>query len=398
MLFLLFFAIWFAAIALAHWYVGRRVIKAVHLSRDQRRIAWIGVGILFLLPQVQFLLFLNRTQSTFADILSWAGYVELGFFSFVLTFMLLRDVILYAQRVLNRVIQAVVPSRRAETDPPMDEERRRFLLHSTNIGVIGLAAVMSGYGFYEARRRATIEGVNVPIPHLPSEFHGFRIVQFTDLHVGPTIRRSFIEGVVEQVAEQRADLLVFTGDLVDGSVAWLRDDVAPLRELSAPFGKFFITGNHEYYSGVESWLKEAERLGFDVLLNEHRVISRVKGRIVLAGVTDYSGGDFITSHRSDPSAAFADAEVGLPRILLAHQPRSIFAASEADVDLQISGHTHGGQFFPWNHLATMSQPYIKGLHRHGRTWIYVSRGTGYWGPPLRVGIPPEITVITLRSL
>jgi hypothetical protein len=206
-----------------------------------------------------------------------------------------------------------------------------------------------------------------------------------------------VEGIVEQLLDLQGDLIAFTGDLVDGSVPWLRDDVAPLRELEGQYGKFFITGNHEYYSGVEPWVKEATNLGFDVLLNEHRIIQRGESRIVLAGVTDYSGGDFIASHRSDPSKALEGAPEGLVRILLAHQPRSIHAAVKARVDLQISGHTHGGQFFPWNHLATLNQPYIKGLHKHESVWIYVSRGTGYWGPPLRLGIPPEITVITLRK-
>jgi predicted MPP superfamily phosphohydrolase len=194
-----------------------------------------------------------------------------------------------------------------------------------------------------------------------------------------------------------ADVLAFTGDLVDGSVPWLRDDVAPLRELSAPYGKFFITGNHEYYSGVGPWVKEASRLGFDVLLNEHRMIRRGTGTVLLGGVTDFSGGEFDRQHESSPARAFENSSDSEVKILLAHQPRTIHAAVEVGVSLQLSGHTHGGQFFPWNHLATVEQPYIVGLHRHHKSWVYVNRGTGYWGPPLRLGIPPEITRVTLRK-
>lgn len=398
MSFVLFFASWVSLIAIAHWYVGRRFIKAANLQRKPKRFAWTAVWILFLIPQVSFFLMLNRAQSWYADLLSWAGFVVLGFFSLTLTFVAVRDLALLLRKAWERLRALAARNKRRFTDSPItDHNRRRFLAHSTNLAIVGLTTAATGYGFYEARRRAEIELIEVPLSHLPPEFDGFRIVQFTDLHVGPTIKRRFVEGIVEQVAALNGDLIAFTGDLVDGAVAWLRDDVAPLRELAAPQGKFFITGNHEYYSGVEPWIKEAGRLGFNVLLNEHRVIQRDKGKIVLAGVTDYSGGDFHHSHRSDPSAAFVGTPDGLVRILLAHQPRSIYHAVKVGVDLQISGHTHGGQFFPWNHLATLNQPYIKGLHKHENSWIYVSRGTGYWGPPLRLGVPPEITVITLRK-
>jgi len=395
---ILFFAFWVSLIAIAHWYVGRRIIKSANLRRKPRRYAWMAVWIFFLIPQIPFFLFLNRVQSSWVDLLSWAGYVVLGFFSLTLTFVGVRDLVLFLRNGWDRLLaHAAQNNGKVRKDSTADIDRRRFLVHSTNLAIIGMAVAASGYGFYEARRRATIERVDVPISRLPETFNGFRIVQFTDLHVGPTIKREFVEGIVEQVAALNADLIAFTGDLVDGSVAWLQDDVAPLQNLAAPHGKFFVTGNHDYYSGVEPWVKEAGRLGFDVLLNEHRVIQRDKGRIVLAGVTDYSGGDFFQSHRSDPPAALRDSPDGLVRILLAHQPRSIIHAVKAGVDLQISGHTHGGQFFPWNHLATLNQPYIKGLHRHESAWIYVNRGTGYWGPPLRLGIPPEITVLTLRK-
>jgi len=193
----------------------------------------------------------------------------------------------------------------------------------------------------------------------------------------------------------KPDLIACTGDLADGSVSYLRDDVAPLAELHAPYGKFFVTGNHEYYSGAEPWIEEVKRMGYNVLLNGHQLISRNGSSIVLAGVTDTSGGDFLSHHHSDPRKALDGAPVDTTRVLLAHQPRTLYAAESSGYDLIICGHTHGGQFFPWNLFATLGQPYIKGLHKHNGTWIYVSKGTGYWGPPVRLGARSEITVFTL---
>jgi predicted MPP superfamily phosphohydrolase len=256
---------------------------------------------------------------------------------------------------------------------------------------------MTGVGLYEARRQPQLERIEIPIRHLPADFDGFTIAQFTDLHASMTIRRNFIQSVVDQVNQLGADVIVFTGDLVDGSVEGLRFDVAPLKELKARHGVYFITGNHEYYSGAEAWIEEARRLGMRVLLNENVLIREREQKILLAGVTDYSAGDFIPSQRSDPHKAGRSGEKPAVRILLAHQPKSIFEAASAGFDLQISGHTHGGQYYPWNFLATLTQPYIKGLHRHEKMWIYVSRGTGYWGPPLRLGVPSEVTLLTLRQ-
>ena len=195
-----------------------------------------------------------------------------------------------------------------------------------------------------------------------------------------------------------ADMVALTGDLVDGTVSQLEKDVAPLAEVKSELGNFFVTGNHEYYSGVQAWVKKIRALGFTVLLNEHRIISRGNGRILVGGVTDYRGGYFMESHRTDPGKAAVGAPAADLRILLAHQPKNIFGASNAGFDLQISGHTHGGQFFPWNFFIGLNQPFVKGLHRYRKTMIYVSRGTGYWGPPVRVGAPSEITLLKLVAV
>jgi hypothetical protein len=173
--------------------------------------------------------------------------------------------------------------------------------------------------------------------------------------------------------------------------------VAPLKNIQSAQGNFFVTGNHEYYFGVTDWVIQIKRLGFSILLNEYHMINLGRGSLLLAGVTDYRGGNFLHSHRSDPIKAVSGAPAADVKILLAHQPKSIFDAATAGFDLQISGHTHGGQFFPWNFVVGFNQPFVSGLHKYKNTQIYVSRGTGYWGPPVRVGAPSEITLIKLIS-
>jgi predicted MPP superfamily phosphohydrolase len=206
-----------------------------------------------------------------------------------------------------------------------------------------------------------------------------------------------VEEIVAVVNTLNADIVALTGDLVDGTVDQLADDVAPLGKIKSARGNYFVTGNHEYYSGVIEWVAEIKRLGFTVLINEHRIIASGRGKMLLAGVTDYRESRMQPDHRSDPQKALNTVLKTDIKILLAHQPKSIFAASRAGYDLQISGHTHGGQFFPWNLVVGFTQPYVSGLYKHAGTQIYVSRGTGYWGPPVRVGSPSEITLIKLVS-
>jgi predicted MPP superfamily phosphohydrolase len=248
-------------------------------------------------------------------------------------------------------------------------------------------------------RRPRIVRVDVPIADLPEALSGFTIVQISDVHVGPTIRRDFVARLVARVNAQKGDLIAVTGDLVDGSVAQLAAHTAPLAGLHAPHGAYFVTGNHEYYSGEREWTQEVRRLGLHVLKNEHVVLHHAGARLVLAGVTDVGAHYFDPAQRSDPVAALrgAPADAGV-KILLAHQPRSAAAAARAGFDLQISGHTHGGQFLPWNLLIRCFQPFTAGLYRLDRLSVYVSRGTGYWGPPNRFGVPSEITRLTLRRL
>ncbi len=384
-----------AVLALAHFYIGRRLIRPMRLSRRATWLAWGGLIAWWI---VIFLsLILTRSGGPLTTPFSWIAYVSLGLLSFLFFLLLIRDILLLLGRAATGIGSLVRRASGGARTQEFDRSRRTHLLQITNAGVVGLAASFTGYGIFEARRRPGIVEITVPIARLPKQFVGFRIVQITDVHAGLTVGREWIERVVEEVRGLKPDMIAFTGDVADGMVANLRSTVEPFASLTAPHGKFFITGNHEYYSNAEEWVAEMRRLGYDVLMNEHRLIERGGARIVLGGVTDYTGGNFLPSHRSDPEAAFRDAPTDLTRIFLAHQPKTLRQTETLAFDLMISGHTHGGQFFPWNLATTLDQPYLKGLHLHEGKWVYVSKGTGYWGPPVRVGARSEVTVITLSD-
>ena len=305
-----------------------------------------------------------------ADRLSWAGSLCMGFFSSLFVLTVLRELLM------------LIPA----TRPPAQ---------ASAVAVLLLALLVTVVGFINARRVARVREVTVPIAGLPAALHGFSIVQLSDIHVGATIQRAYVEAIVARANGLQADLIAITGDVVDGTVAQLGSHTAPLGELRARHGVFLVTGNHEYYSGATPWVAEFRRLGLRVLMNEHAILEHDGARLALAGVTDFNAAAFDPAQKSDPQAAIAGAPADIPRILLAHQPRSAPEAEAAGYDLQLSGHTHGGQFWPWNLFVPLQQPYVAGLHRRGRLWIYVSRGTGYWGPPKRIGAPAEITRLRL---
>ena len=306
-----------------------------------------------------------------------ARWLTMGFFSWLLVLTLGRDALLLAASLA------------------LGTGAMEAWIRDSAIAVIAGAPVITAIGFFMARRVAPVVHVDVPLAGLPEALHGFTIAQLSDIHVGPTIKRPFVERIVARVNALEADVVAITGDLVDGSVHELAHHAEPLGRLASRHGTYVVTGNHEYYSGVHGWVRELRRLGTHVLLNEHVVLDHDGATLALAGVTDWSGHHFDPSHASDPHAAAAGAPARSPRILLAHQPRSAASASDAGFDLQLSGHTHGGQFWPWNLFVRLQQPFTAGLNRVGRMWLYVNRGTGYWGPPMRFGIPSEITRIRL---
>ena len=364
-----------AVLGLLHAYIGWRVVPDLgapfRMAGAVVLLASYALMLLALLARSS----LPRSQ---AARLAAPGLFMAGFFSSLLVLTLVRDFLLLA------VILAL-------SAPHV------YMLRSVTAGAVAvLAVIATAIGFASARRRARIVNVDIPIQNLPQALHGFSIAQISDVHVGSAIQRKYVEAIVDAVNGLHPDLIAVTGDLVDGSVGELGSHTAPLARLSARHGAFFVTGNHEYYSGAGPWIAELERLGLKVLLNEHAVLTHDGTSLVVAGVTDYSSHHFNPAERSDPAAALAGApkEAGA-RILLAHQPRSAPAAATAGYDLQLSGHTHGGQFWPWNLFVRFQQPFTAGLHRLNELWVYVSRGTGYWGPPNRFGAPSEITRLRL---
>ena len=372
--------------ALMHGYIGLRLLPALPGGAGGQ--LWLlGILCLSALLMPFGLLARRVARPPLADLLSWVGLLCMGLFSSLLVLTLLRDAVLGLLWLMVLLSPGALPLAQWRS------------LSGQAVPLLG--GLVTLLGFLNARRTAAVVRVSVPIRDLPLAWHGFTLVQISDIHVGPTIRRPYLRRIVDRVNALEADLVAVTGDLVDGRVSELAAHVAPLADLRSRHGTFFVTGNHEYYSGADGWIVELRRLGLTVLLNEHVVIAHPDAAtargipLVLAGVTDYSGGHFDPAHRSDPLAALRGAPLDAVRVLLAHQPRSAAAAAEAGFDLQLSGHTHGGQFYPWNLFVRFQQPFTAGLHRLQNLWVYTSRGTGYWGPPKRFGAPSEITCLTL---
>lgn len=367
--------------ALLHFYIGLRLPPdlAFNLAAQCSLTAWLVIST-FLIPAP--LLVRLSPLGRAGDALGWAGYLAMGVFSSLFVLTVLRDVVLAVSGLVNMVTPNFV-------DMPV-------LREYSVMAVVAMTVVVSLIGVVNARRLARVVNVNVPIANLPKALEGFSIVQISDIHVGPTIKQSYINAIVNAVNKLKPDVIAVTGDIVDGSVGRLRKHVAPLGELSARHGVYAVTGNHEYYSGADAWVAELRRLGLTVLMNQNKVLNHGGASVLIGGITDYTAHKFDPAHKSDPEAALRGMPEGIAiKVLLAHQPRSANAAEEAGFDVQLSGHTHGGQFLPWKWFVPLQQPFTAGLHRLRNLWVYTSRGTGYWGPPIRFGAPSEITHLRL---
>ena len=363
---------------LLHAYIGWRLIPALGFAPALQWLLGVLLAGLYLLMPLSLLARRIRRQPL-SDRLAGAGVVAMGLFSSLFVLTLLRDLL-----GLPLWIGAPWLAQPAWLGP------------ASALAVPALAVLATLWGYFNARRTARVVRVDVPIAGLAPDLHGFSIAQISDVHVGPTIKRAYVEAIVARTNALQADLVAITGDLVDGSVQHLAVHVAPLAALQSRHGTYFVTGNHEYYCGAQAWVDELRRLGLRVLLNEHVLLRRGAATLALAGVTDYGAHNFDATQRSDPQAAIAGAPADAQlRVLLAHQPRSAVAAARAGFDLQLSGHTHGGQFLPWKWFVRLQQPFTAGLHRWQQLWVYTSRGTGYWGPPKRLGAPSEITHLRL---
>ncbi|MGB0641370.1 MAG: metallophosphoesterase, partial [Myxococcota bacterium] len=379
---MIFFFVFFSVFAAAYAYVG---LQLTGERPSVSRWPWVVLAVHFIAVFVAFSISRSVGPAPWAKPLYWFVYVGMGLFSLVFTGLVLRDLGWTGTRLLDGWFGTGVL--------PTDPERRQFLVGGFNVWILGSAGLAGAYGVFSARRKPTVVPVDVPIDDLPAGLDGFLIAQVSDLHVGPTIGADYARMVVDIVNGLSPDMVALTGDFVDGSVEKLRDGMAPLADLRSTYGSMFVTGNHEYYSGAQEWCAEMERLGAKVLLNEHTMIEHKDAKLLVAGVTDYRAHTMMPAHASDANKAMAGAPEADATILLAHQPKSCEAAKHHGFDLQLSGHTHGGQMFPWNFFVWLAQPFTKGLHRFGRGWVYVNTGTGYWGPPMRIGVQSEITLV-----
>jgi len=384
--FLVFIGVALTIIASIHYYLWVRLIRDPHLPSP-----WAGLAtaaLILLAANMPLAMFVGRARHSVGRVLAWPAFVWMGVMFLLFVAVAGADVVKLGAWMV----------RRAGNVSAIDLERRTFLARVAAAMVV----VVSGGAALAALRAAlgpvAVRDVRVRLARLPRSQHGLRIVQLTDIHIGPTIGRSFIEDIVRRTNALAPDIIAITGDLVDGSVAELRESVAPLAQLRARHGVFFVTGNHEYFSGVEDWLAELPRLGIRVLRNERVTIGEGSDSFDLAGVDDRSAARYGGPEPADALArTLAGRDPAKELVLLAHQPRTFFDAVRFGVGLQLSGHTHGGQVWPFSYIVRLTQPFLAGLHERQGAQIYVSRGTGYWGPPMRLGAPAEITHLLLES-
>ncbi|WP_419785002.1 metallophosphoesterase [Pseudodesulfovibrio sp.] len=385
----------FSIATLLTLYLGWRLINPAPLSRGRKVAAWLLVA--FALYVHPVLRFVNQSglKGDAMTIINWAGYSAFGLATLLVALMIVRDLPILARRTGSALARITGRRKRNYFTRP-DKGRRQFLLNATNATLLAATVPLTGYAAYEANRTPSVLGNDIPIHDLPAGLDGFAIAQISDTHIGVTLGKEWARKVVDEVNALGPDMIVHTGDMVDGTVAGLRNAVSPFADLSARHGVWFCTGNHEYYSGVFPWLRHIRELGMTPLINENRLVDTGNGKILLAGVTDYGAARMYPPHVSSPSAAMEGAQAHDVSILLAHRPRSVFEAAKAGFDIQLSGHTHGGQYFPYTLAIHLFQPYVRGPYTHEATHLYVNQGTGYWGPPMRLGTVPEITLHTLR--
>ena len=297
---------------------------------------------------------------------------------------------LFAWTVVSEVLDLVLAI--AGVHGPV---RNRWIAGTVLVWVLGLCL----WGTWQARRVPRVRRREVTIKRLGPAFDGLRLVLIADTHYGPINRARWSAGVAARVNQLQPDILAHAGDLADGSVDRRRAQVAPLGDTQADLARVYITGNHEYMSGAADWVRHMAELGWTVLHNRHIVVERGGDRLVLAGIDDLTAkGSGVEGHGADLTAALDGTDPDLPVVLLAHQPKSVRLSAPLGVDLQLSGHTHGGQMWPFHLLVRAEQGALHGLSRHGeRTQLYTSRGSGFWGPPFRIFAPSEITLLTLRS-
>jgi len=395
-----------------HVYLYRRLFRDTSESRPWRRV---GMGVMAVLGTLLVLSWsVTRflpMDATFA--VATAVWTWMGMAIYLLLALAVQDAVRKAAaRMWGSREEAAVVAMTAHTADatrtltvtvdaspaqPVDVERRRLLARATAGGAVLAAGGVTGCGMWNAFHPPVVNEVAVKLPGLPKALDGFSIVHLSDIHVGPVIQRRFMDELVRRCNALRPDLVCITGDLVDGHVASLSPAVSALSELKSRHGTYFVTGNHEYYWSDAAWADALERMDVHVLRNRHVRIGDAAASFDLVGVDDWSAGKMGFSQRYDLAAATAGRDSDRASVLLAHQPSNWKVAAQEGMGLQLSGHTHGGQFFPFTLAVSAIWEHDAGLFHEGDRHLYVSRGTGFWGPPLRVGAPPEIVRVTLLA-
>lgn len=379
--YILFISVALALMGAVHYYLYRRLIRDPALPGPWRRAALILLAALALSQPMVFGI-TKLLSPEIARALVFGPYVWMGSLLYLVLLLGLVDLIKLGTRARGGGI---------------DAGRRVFLSRLGAGATVTATAGLSTLAVRQAVLNTTVKTVEVNLARLPRALDGTTIVQLTDLHLGPTLGRRWAAGVVRRVNALGPDLVVITGDLADGRAGNLGPLLAPLGEIKATLGRYFVTGNHEYYIDTDAILGQVRALGFTVLRNQRVSVGQGDQSFDLAGIDDYNAARHRPDHGPDLDKALAGRDAKRALVLLAHQPRAVDDAARHGVDLQLSGHTHGGQLWPWTYLVYLQQPYVAGLVNHRGTQLYVSEGTGYWGPPMRLGTTSEITRVVLRA-
>jgi predicted MPP superfamily phosphohydrolase len=360
-----------------HLYLWKRLVRDALAGRARR---WAGVGVIVLAALIPLALVGERlVPQSLRPILAWPGYVWIALMFYLLVSLAILEI--------PRLVIKIGARKSLAEDPS-----RRLLLGRSLAVTAGVASVAAtGIGMVQALGAPNLKRVPIRLSKLPVSMDGFKIALVSDIHLGPLLGRSHTERIVRIINSTNADLVAVVGDLVDGSVAELGHAAEPLQDLRAKHGSFFVTGNHEYFSGAEQWIEEVTSFGLTVLRNQRVEIDGLD----LAGVNDVTGGG--SGDPPDYAKALDGRDAGRPVVLLAHQPVQAHEAAKHGVDLQLSGHTHGGQMVPFNLVVRLQQPIIGGLGTIDGTQVYVTRGAGFWGPPVRFGAPPDISLVELHA-